>query len=261
MRSKLSSISITREAPLFVGVPMDVWSVAKALALWLAAFLPSSIAGSAVALALSKVRREHLRVAASAIATQVLFASLSIAVPAALGMRSALGLLLHLGGASTILAAVCASIALVALSLAMNLANDRLLKLGRSQFARDIEELLACSTALGLFTLLAAAPIGEELLFRGLLEGALMASGVPIAIAVLLPASLFAAVHAAPFSREGRRGLAVLLLEVFVVGLVISYVTAVTRSLAPAIASHAAANGGGLIAFYATKRASSSHHP
>ncbi len=82
-----------------------------------------------------------------------------------------------------------------------------------------------------------------------------MGSGASLATAALLPTFLFAMVHVVPFSKESRHTLAVLLLEVFVLGLVLSYVTAITNSLIPAIVGHAAANGGGIVAFYAMKRA------
>ncbi len=141
---------------------MGFWSIAKALMLWLAIFIPSSIAGSIAGSALSKARREHVWVAMAAIFTQVLFASLSIVVPTALGLYGPLDLLLNPCKASTLLVTLCTSVALMALSLAMNIVNNRLVKLGRSPFTREIEELLVRSTALGLLALLVLAPIGEK---------------------------------------------------------------------------------------------------
>ena len=62
-------------------------------------------------------------------------------------------------------------------------------------------------------------------------------------VAVLVPALLFTLVHIQPLNKQ-----AILLGEVLLVGLLLSYSRAATGSLVPAIIGHALANIGGVVA-------------
>ncbi len=94
--------------------------------------------------------------------------------------------------------------------------------------------------------LLILAPLGEEFLFRGILESSLLDYG--ILIAVIVPALLFSLVHIIPFKNAPRKFLAAILISAFVLGLLAGYFRAISCSLLPAYTIHAMFNLNGKIA-------------
>lgn len=85
-----------------------------------------------------------------------------------------------------------------------------------------------------------AAPIGEELLFRGMIYP-LLRQRLPLAAAVLANGALFAAIHLIP----------TLLPALFFVGVVLALLREYSRSLWPCIALHALQNSTALLLLYA----------
>ena len=96
------------------------------------------------------------------------------------------------------------------------------------------------------FLLLLLAPLGEEFLFRGILESSLLEYGTLIAIVV--PALLFSLIHILPFKNTPRKFLATILISAFILGLLAGYFRALSGSLLPAYATHAIFNLNGKIA-------------
>ena len=89
------------------------------------------------------------------------------------------------------------------------------------------------------------APLGEEFLFRGVLESPLLEYG--ILIAVIVPALLFSLIHLQPFKNAPRKFLALIIISAFILGLLAGYFRAVSGSLLPAYAIHAIFNLNGKI--------------
>ncbi len=87
---------------------------------------------------------------------------------------------------------------------------------------------------------LVLAPIGEEMLFRGVLETPLLAWGVWTA--TVIPAILFALVHLAPFKGSSPKFIAIILFSAFVLGFLAGYLRAVSGSLLPAYVVHMSFN-------------------
>jgi membrane protease YdiL (CAAX protease family) len=98
------------------------------------------------------------------------------------------------------------------------------------------------------------APLGEETLFRGLLEGYLLLH-TGLWIAVVTSAILFSLIHIAPFKGAPRSYLAIILLTALIVGLIAGYYRAVSGSLAPAITTHSVFNIIGAAGYKISKRA------
>ncbi len=96
------------------------------------------------------------------------------------------------------------------------------------------------------FLLLLLAPLGEELLFRGVLESSLLEYG--ILIATIIPALLFSLIHFLPFRNTPRKFLAIILISAFILGLLTGYFRAISGSLLPAYVTHAIFNLNGKIA-------------
>ncbi len=90
------------------------------------------------------------------------------------------------------------------------------------------------------------APIGEEVLFRGLLESPLLAYGIAIGIAV--PAVLFAVIHIIPFKNSAPIFLGWILLSALILGILTSVLRALSDSIVPAIFAHSLFNLSGRIA-------------
>jgi len=91
-----------------------------------------------------------------------------------------------------------------------------------------------------LFLFLLLAPLGEEFLFRGILETSLLVYGVPVA--VILPALLFSLMHIVPLKNAPRKFSAIILISAFILGLLAGYFRAVSGSLLPAYSVHAVFN-------------------
>jgi len=90
------------------------------------------------------------------------------------------------------------------------------------------------------------APLGEEFLFRGILESPLLDYG--ILIAVIVPALLFSLIHIVAFKNASRKFLATILFSAFILGLLAGYFRAISCSLFPAFTIHAMFNLNGKIA-------------
>ncbi|HDH07278.1 MAG TPA: CPBP family intramembrane metalloprotease [Thermoproteales archaeon] len=90
------------------------------------------------------------------------------------------------------------------------------------------------------------APIGEEILFRGLLEGYLLAKNVNFYVSVILPAILFSLVHWVPFRAAPVKHRFLILFFALIAGLVTGYYRAVTGSITIAIIAHAIFNMPGI---------------
>lgn len=98
---------------------------------------------------------------------------------------------------------------------------------------------------LWLFAVVAiAAPIAEEIIFRGLLYPYLRGH-IGVALAVLITAALFAAAHA----------IGQILLPLFVTGVVLALLAERYQSIVPSIIVHAVNNGVQIGLFYAAARA------
>lgn len=72
-----------------------------------------------------------------------------------------------------------------------------------------------------------AAPLGEEILFRGLLEGYMLAVNVDFRVAVIMPATLFAVVHWIPFKDAPAKHRALILFFALIAGMVAGYYRAI----------------------------------
>jgi amino-acid N-acetyltransferase len=92
-----------------------------------------------------------------------------------------------------------------------------------------------------LVALVVAAPAFEEVFFRGLLTGALRATGAPLLVAAVVPALVWAAIHL----QYDLYGIG----TIFIMGLLLSAARLKTGSVAPCIAMHCLANA---IAFVET---------
>ena len=107
------------------------------------------------------------------------------------------------------------------------------------------------STAERAVLLLLVAPIGEEMLFRGLLEGYLLLSlGRDLAaevMAVVLPAVLFAAIHYVPYREAPHPCLRWVLAIALTAGLVAGFFRVYSDSLLPAVVTHSCFNLGGMV--------------
>ena len=84
--------------------------------------------------------------------------------------------------------------------------------------------------------ILILAPLGEEMLFRGVLETSLLVWG--IWIATVIPAILFALVHIAPFKGASPKFMSIILLSAFILGFLSGYFRAISGSLLPAYFVH-----------------------
>jgi len=104
-----------------------------------------------------------------------------------------------------------------------------------------IEELSADRTyvAVVLVTAVIAAPVVEELLFRGVILPGFL-SAMPAVAAIVLQGVLFGAIHIDPDLGSGNVGLAIVL---SVVGVVLGAGTYLLRRLVPAIVAHGVFNG------------------
>ena len=101
-------------------------------------------------------------------------------------------------------------------------------------FARDaatfVPMLRSDAATFAIIAVVIGAPFAEELLFRGLLFGALLRSGVSLIATLLLTNAMWTALHAG-YSFVG-------LTEVFMAGLILSVARVVTGSVWPAISIH-----------------------
>jgi len=120
-------------------------------------------------------------------------------------------------------------------------------ELGRTQAPADLTENLFVLVALSLLV----GPICEEVFFRGLLQGYLLLKGHE-RLSIAVPALLFSAVHAIPFSSSGFMALLLILLGALVLSLIAGYFRAMEGSLLHPIAIHFWFNFTGFIIYLAS---------
>lgn len=121
--------------------------------------------------------------------------------------------------------------------LALYGASQKILKEERYEppFApRNILELAALAFMAG--------PLGEEILFRGLLEGYMLTRNVDARVAVALSAMLFSLIHWIPFKDASSKHRALILFFALVLGSVAGYYRTVTSSITVAVVVHAMFN-------------------
>ncbi len=209
-------------------------AVLEALGLW-ALVLAGSMALTSLAASALGVEDDRVLGAVS----QGSFIVLSLVLARLVGIWGQLGLTPDLGSSLRALVVSLPAALVVAIPAA------RLAQGYRPPFLpEDLPSRLAFALAL--------APVGEEIFFRGLLEGQLLStlgagSGAGLWIAIIIPAALFSLVHVAPFSKAPRGYLASVLVGAFVVGLLAGHFRAVSGSLAPAVVTHASFNLAGVI--------------
>ena len=214
-----------------------VTSALYAVRLWLVVFSSSAVAGAVLGSRLSGETEGKL---VAGTVTQAMFLVLSLAAASLVGVK---GMVTYHVDRRVLVDSLYSFTAFLALSTLLNYANRHLVRDG--EIAPVPKGEFESHRALALFTLAVLAPLGEETLFRGLVEGYLIASHEPIYVAILLPALLFTAIHIQPL-----KGRVVLLVEVFLVGILLDYLRVIAPSLVPVVISHSALNVGALIFAY-----------
>ena len=98
------------------------------------------------------------------------------------------------------------------------------------------------------FLLLAlfVAPVCEEIVFRGLVEGYLIYVKTSIYVAVALPAVLFSIIHVAPYRKSSKPHMVIVVTLALVIGVLAGYYRAVTGSILIAMIIHAVSNTPGI---------------
>ncbi len=211
-----------------------IFNIVYAVFLWAIVFIPSSILGGIIG---SRIAWRHSRVLYIGLTIQALFIVLSFSVAYLFKLNNTMTFTADQKSLNTSLIVFSS---LLTLSLIMNYMNEK--------YAVDTAlaptQLFNEHRALTILTLLIIAPLGEEILFRGLLEGYLIIHNEPAYITVIVPALLFMLIHLQPLKKQ-----AILLAEVFIIGLLLSYLKTATNSLIPVIAGHSAMNIGGIIIY------------
>ncbi len=133
--------------------------------------------------------------------------------------------------------------AAIAISLPLSLLASRISQeYGEIEVPFNFGEFSAFEFA-ALFLIL--APLGEEILFRGVLETPFLIYGA--LFATMISALLFAFIHILPFKHSPAKFLAVILLSAFILGLLAGYLRAISGSLLPAFCVHLIFNLSGKI--------------
>ncbi len=98
------------------------------------------------------------------------------------------------------------------------------------------------------FLLLAlfVAPVCEEIVFRGLVEGYLIYVKTSIYVAVALPAVLFSIIHVAPYRKSSKPHMVIVVTLALIIGVLAGYYRAVTGSILIAMIIHAVSNTPGI---------------
>ena len=207
-----------------------IFDILYALGLWFLAFILTVFSVNAVVVI---SRRFHEQKVLSGIAMQAGFAMYSLLVAHFLA-----GGVEVIGKASfppmKLLEALAVSSVFV---LALYGVSQKMLREERYEppFApRNILELVALAFMAG--------PLGEEVLFRGLLEGYMLTRNVDARVAVALPAVLFSLIHWIPFKDAPSKHRALILFFALVLGMVAGYYRAVTGSITVAVVVHAMFN-------------------
>ncbi|WP_297548822.1 CPBP family intramembrane glutamic endopeptidase [Thermococcus sp.] len=197
-----------------------------ALLLWLAVFLPSSGLGSLLA--------KRGKVLAGA-GIQGAFLALSFVLISLLGIPFGFGL-------AYIPQAVATGFSV---SLALNF-GEKLLSEKKNGEKAETLEFLPDGSLWKALLLLILAPLAEESLNRGLVEGYLLSHG-QFWGAILFSALLFAIPHVMAFERASAGEKAYVTAGAFVMGLIVGYLFAVSGSLLTAFAFHSSANLAGIL--------------
>ncbi len=204
--------------------------------LWLVVFLSSAIAGTIIGSRFSQNTGKEL---IAGMVTQMMFLFLSLVTAHLVDIEDTI---MYNINRKVLTISLYSFSALLAISVLMNYINAYLVQ-GYDAIPVS-SDTLRRNKALVLFLLIFLAPLGEETLFRGLTEGYLIVSREPTHVVILIPALLFTLIHIQPLKRTR-----VLLAEVFLVGVLLSYLRTMTTSLIPAIIGHSAVNIGGLLVF------------
>ncbi len=204
--------------------------------LWFVVFLSSAIAGAIIG---SRFSRDHGKELVAGIVTQIMFLFLSLVTAHLASIENTITYSIN---REVLIISLYSFSTLLSISVLMNYINAYLVQ-GYNAIPVS-SDVLRRSKVLVLFSLIVLAPLGEETLFRGLAEGYLIISREPTYVVILLPALLFTLIHIQPLRRTK-----VLLVEVFLVGVLLSYLRTMTTSLIPAIIGHSALNIGGLLVF------------
>ncbi len=211
-----------------------IFNILYAVFLWAIVFIPSSMLGGIIG---SRIALGDKRVLSIGLTTQILFIVLSLFIAYLLKLNNTIAFTID--QESLIISPVIFA-SLLIISLIINHVNKK--------YAIDVDlvptKLSSKYRALTIITLLIVAPLGEEILFRGLLEGYLIACNEPIYVVVIIPALLFTLVHLQPLKKR-----LILLAEVFVLGLLLSYLRVAFNSLIPVIIGHSALNAGGILVY------------
>ena len=214
--------------------------VVKGLAVWLAAFAPSAFVGG-VTYAL--IHDAFL----SAVVTQALFAATS-AVVAGLALRDLHEILgLRTAGLSESMVAL-----VVGVAASCALAWTAFHVPGSEAFTQPVPGL-GVGTFQQLALALALAPVGEEVLFRGLLLGYILRESANPAVAIATSAALFAIIHVLPYQTAPVAQKALVLMTAAIMSAIAGYLRKRADSIVPAIATHTAFNLGPIIVALATQ--------
>ncbi|AHF80655.1 CPBP family intramembrane glutamic endopeptidase [Thermococcus paralvinellae] len=192
-----------------------------ALALWLFVLIPSFIIAGEV----SKKKDDPFIIG---VVTQASFFLLSVAVISLIGNLSEYGFrfnLMYVPKAFFVGLLLSAITAPIAYKLVQNYRPD----------------FLPDSTFKIAILMLVLAPLGEETLYRGLIEGYLLCH-TSFWVAIVFTAIIFGLVHILAF-RDAPKGFRIfIVLDAFLMGLVAGYFRAISGSLILAYAFHSAAN-------------------
>ncbi len=210
-------------------------SLFMAFVLWLLTLIPSFIIAGEV----SKKKDDPFIIG---VATQVSFFLLSVVVILLIGNLAEYGFrfsLTYVSKAFFVGLGLSAVTAPIAYKLVQNYKPD----------------FLPDSTFKIAILMLILAPLGEETLYRGLIEGYLLCHTSPW-VAIVFTAIIFGLVHILAFhdAPEGFR--VFIVLNAFLMGLVAGYFRAISGSLIPAYALHSAANLVGMIGWLWLERKS-----
>ncbi|MBO8175679.1 MAG: CPBP family intramembrane metalloprotease [Thermococcus sp.] len=192
-----------------------------ALVLWLLVLIPSFIIAGEV----SKKKDDPFIIG---VVTQVSFFLLSVAVISLIGNLDEYGFrfsLMYVPKAFFVGLLLSAITAPIAYKLVQNYRPD----------------FLPDSAIKMVLLMLILAPLGEETLYRGLIEGYLLCY-TNLWVAIVFTAIIFGLVHILAF-RDAPKGFRIfIVLDAVLMGLVAGYFRAISGSLIPAYALHSAAN-------------------